>query len=299
VSALRPAVVVAALFTAAIAATPASAQSWRTLRAQHQRRSSDTLHVRVAYGAGKLAVDTAPSGMLFDVRMRYDASQFRPEQRYDSTTRTLRVGADSATMRLFSLNPRHVRFSSGDVARASDLVLGLPRGVPLDLDLDFGAADARLDLSGLWVDRLRLESGASETTVTFGTPNPRPMRELRVETGLAGVTLRQLGNANARSIVVGTSIGGADLDFSGAWTGDVSLDLHVVLGGTTLRVPRDVGVVLRLAKRFGGLDAEGFTERGGAYYSANYEHAARHLSVDGGATLGGVEIVWEGDSETP
>ena len=61
----------------------------------------------------------------------------------------------------------------------------LPRTVPLDLDLEFGGTQAMLELGGLALQSARLESGATEATLAFSTPNRTHMRELEVGIGAA------------------------------------------------------------------------------------------------------------------
>jgi len=61
----------------------------------------------------------------------------------------------------------------------------LSRDVPLTLDLDTGANDARIDLSDLAVVELRLQSGASATEITL--PSAAGMTHARIGSGAASV----------------------------------------------------------------------------------------------------------------
>ena len=274
-----------------LAAAPLSAQAWQTLTAQRQRQRLDSLAVRVHYGVGKLTLAAAAQPLLYDLRWRYDADAFRPTHRYDATTHTLTVGAVGGDESLFSLG-RHRARSNHDAELSNELSLGVARGVPLDLTLRLGAAEANVDLSGLWLSRLRVETGASDAHVSFGTPNPTPMRSLDFKLGAASVTAVKLGNAHAERIHVTTGVGGADLDLGGAWATNASLRLDVVMGGVTLRVPRDVGVQLRTTKILADVDAPRMIQREGASVSDNWENAAHKLTIDANVTLGHVELVW-------
>lgn len=277
--------------TALLAAAPLPAQSWRTLTAQRQLQPVDTLRVHVQYGAGKLALGAAPASLLYDLRLRYDADQFRPARAYDSTTHTLTVGADSATVRRVAVSSRGVGFGRGP-ENAGDLTLGVARTVPVALMLQLGAADAQIDLSDLRVSRLRMDVVATDTRLTFGTPNPVPLSELDITTAATDLTVRGLGRAHAERVRVTTRAGETDLDLSGEWSGDLTLFLHALLGGITLRVPRDVGVQARVSKLVADFTAPGLTERDGTFYSANWDQAKRRLVIDGDATLAGITVVW-------
>lgn len=275
------------------AAAPLQAQSWRTLVATRQRQPVDTLHVRVQYGAGRMTLGAAPRTLLYDVRLRYDADQFRPAHAYDPASHTLTVGADSETVQMFSLDPRHVHFATREIKHGSDFTLGLARDVPLDLTLGVGAADARIDLTDLTVRRLRMETVAGDSRVTFGTENRSRIPELFLRTSAASITVSQLGNAHADTVRAAVTAGSVDLDLSGPWTGTTTLDLRAVLGGITLRVPNDVGVKARVSKVLGGFDVAGLTEHDGAYYSANWNRATRRVVIDADVVLAGVDVVWQ------
>jgi hypothetical protein len=268
------------------------AQHWRVITAQRERRSMDTLRVRVEYGAGTVSIGPAPSPLLYDLRMRYDADRFHPERRYDSTSHTLTIGGDSAVARIFALNRRRIRLGAGERRQGDSLTLGLARGVPMELTLALGATDSRIDFTDLAVSRMHAEIAASDARISFGTPNPVSLRELSIHSAAAGLKVSQLGNARASNVRLSTAVGDVDVDLSGAWTGEMALDVHAVMGSITVRVPRDVGVRASVSKFFGGLDTPNFTERGGAFYSANWEGATRKLVINGDVALAGVQVVW-------
>lgn len=269
------------------------AQSWRVITAQRERQSMDTLHVRVEYGAGTVAIGAAPGPLLYDVRLRYDADRFHPERRFDPATRTLSIGGDSTVARIFALNRKHIRLGSGERRQGDSLTLALARGVPMDFTLALGATDARIDLTDLAVSRMHAEIAASDARISFGAPNPATLRELSIHSAAAGLKVSQLGNARASNVRVSTAVGDVDLDLSGAWTGEMALDVHVMMGSITVRVPRDAGVRANVSRFFGGLDTPSFTERNGAFYSSNWDRASRKLVINGDVALAGIQIVWQ------
>ena len=282
------------LAAAAGACAPAlHAQTWRTIEASRQLHTDDSLRVRLEYAAGTLRLGAAAAPLLYDVQYRYDAQRVTPVRRFDAASRTLTIGIDEA--RAGWLRARLPGIPVGvqsDVKQISFLTLAVARAVPLDLSLDVDAAEADLDLSGLWLNRLRLQSGVSETRVNFGTPNPRPMRELTIVAGAAGMTVRRLGNANAGVVEIRSGAGSTDVDLTGEWSRDMDLRLQVALGAATLRLPRDLGVRLTVRQVLGSFDAgaAGLVERDGAYYSENWGTARRKLRIDAETTLGTLSV---------
>jgi uncharacterized protein DUF2154 len=264
----------------------ADARSWRSLTASRPRNAADSLRVVLRYDAGTLTVGAAAAPLLYQASARFDASEQRISRSYNPVSNTLRIGLDSSAMRTSHR-------SSAARSNEARLDLGLAAGIPLDLDLDLGATRARIDLSALWVSALRVSSGATEADLTFGSTNPKPMRDLFVDAGVGSVTIHQLGNAHAQRATIASTVGSVDLDLGGDWTGEMPLTMRVALATATLRVPRDVGVAMRLSKRIANIDSDGFTEREGVMYSTGYEQAKRHVTIDGSATLASIDVVWK------
>ena len=280
---LVPLVPLVALAACSLRDPAPAAHSWRTVSVARQAQDGDSLRVRVEYGGGTLTVARAPRPALYDLRLRYDEEHFESVRSFSPATSTLTLSVRKRGRGSLLGGRREQRGS---------LALGLAAGVPLSLSLDLGAARGDLDLSGLAVRRLDVKSGASETRLRFGTPNPTPMDELTVMASAAGLDIQQLGNANAGRARVKASVAGVDLDFSGAWARDMELSLDVAVGGVTLRVPRTLGLRVRMDKVLASFDHDGFVRDGDSYYSAGWERAPRKLTIDASAVLGSVDVRW-------
>lgn len=81
--------------------------------------------------------------------------------------------------------------------------------VPLTLDLETGASETALDLRELQVQELQLRTGASDTQVDL--PARAGHTRVRVEAGVAAVTLRVPGGVAARILASG-ALAGIDVD---------------------------------------------------------------------------------------
>jgi hypothetical protein len=281
------------LLAAVLLAPPAQAQGWRTVDAARQRQGTDSvLHVRVDYGAGKMALAAARQGLLYDVRLRYDADRFAPVRHFTPSTRELSIGVshDEAPRRaVFRAASTGGTATSHDES-ANELSVALAQALPLDLRLDLGAVQAQLDLSNLWLDRVLLHTGASDVRVRFGTPNPHQLRSLEILGGATNIRVTGLGNAHADLLRVRAGAANVDLDFSGAWAGDMQVDLDAALGDVTLRVPPNVGVRVTMTKLLADFHATGFAKHDGAYYSDNWARADRKLTVQARAALGDITV---------
>lgn len=255
----------------------------RTVTAGRQfrpgRDTAKALRLDVTYGSGSLEIAPADGSWLYNVRLENPfANQKSPLIAYDSLSRVLRVTSGSGDhINVNFPRPRHD-------PETSDLKIGLAKGVPLDIALAFGAGEATAQLGGLSVRRLKIETGASQTTLGFESPNPIPLETLDIEAGAAEFTATGLGNANARHVSVQAGAGSVDLDFSGTWRNDITLDLTAALGAVSIHVPSDVVIDDNYKVYLGGRDdnAKGATPRAGTQ--------AYHLHLTGSTTLGSVEI---------
>lgn len=287
---------VAAAFALGAITQTATAQNWRTLTAQRPLGRDDSLKVMVRYGMGKLTVRAADPAVLYDLNVRYDANFFRTQKLYDPTTHTLTVGADSATAERFSLRPH---FFGNDDAKAvkdeeklAEMNLGVARGIPIDLTVKTGIGASVLDLGNLWIANAHIESTMGDVNVNFSTANQRPMQELRIDAMMSGVSVKELGNARAKTVKMSATLGGGEASLRGDWTGDMTVDVNVAVGGLQIRVPRDAGVKITAVTHLAGIDAAGFTESKGEYTSQNYATATRKVLITGTVSLGGLKVTW-------
>jgi len=236
------------------------AQSWRNVTMSRQISGEDDLRVQVTYGAGHFKVGPAERGVLYRMQLRYDEELFEPHADYENNR--LRLGVENIG--------KSIRLGKKRSGGEMDLMLG--RDVPMDLDLEFGAVRAELDLGGLTLTGLALSTGASESVVDISEPNP--------------------GSIRTASFEVGAGVGEVTLGFDGSWRQDATVSIDMGLGALELRFPEGLGVRLTKDSFLTSLDSEGMVKRGDAYYSLDWETADRKVSIDLNAAFGSVKVVW-------
>lgn len=270
------------LVAAALAALPqaSSAQSWRSVSMSRQAAGERELRVHVTYGAGSFKVRAGEEGLLYRMQLRYDEDLFEPRAELEGTR--LRLGLEGLG--------RSVRMGRRHEGGEMDLALG--RGIPMDLDLEFGAVRADIDLGGLSLTDLTLSTGASESTVDVSESNTQAMESASFQVGAADFTARHLGNLNARRIRVDAGIGEVKLWFTGSWQRDAQIAVKMGLGSLELRLPDGLGVKLTKDSFLTSLDSEGMVKRGDAYYSLDWDRAERKVSIDLDAAFGSVKVIW-------
>lgn len=257
----------------------AAAQDWRTLARSRAISGEDGLRVDIAYGAGRLALRPAERGVLYRTALRYDADIFSPSIEYERGR--LEIEFEGAGRNVGS---RNMRGANLDVALATEL--------PIDLELKFGAAEARLDLGGIRLSRAHISTGASKTVLTVSSPNPQSCESVDIEVGAAQFEATGLGNLRAERFRLSGGVGEVTLDFTGAWETDMVADIEMGLGALTLRVPRGLGVRVRKEGILAGFDSQGLVKRGDVYFSENWDQAGRRLTVNLDAALGAIRVAW-------
>jgi hypothetical protein len=272
----------------AAAAAPASAQTWRTVTSARQTHGERELTVDVKYGVGQFRLSPGATGTLYQMAMRYDEEKFTPVREYDSSSAVLRLGVRGK-------HGSGVHINLGDRRRSEPpptFDLSLNPDIPLSLTLELGAVESDVELGGLALRSLTYRTGASESSVRFSRPNPVACDQLTMEAGAAQLNVSDIANANCRRVRFQGGVGEVTLDFSGEWRQSLDADIDVSIGSLNLRLPRDVGVTIRLNRFLASFESAGFVKRGRNYYSPNYESARYRLTLDVNATIGGVDVAW-------
>ena len=272
----------------ALSAPAAQAQDWRTTTIMRQVTNEQALDVEIGYGAGRLNIEPAEGRMLYQASLRYDARGFQPVADYSNGR--LRLGVDGN-------DNLHLPHDEDGDHEGGNMTVRLGRGVPLDLDFEFGAAMAEIELGGLSVRTLDISTGASETRVDFSRPNAIVADRIEFDVGAAQFTATGLGNANVREVRLNGGVAEMTLDFSGDWRGNTHLEADFGLGSLTIRVPRDVGVRVRKETLLASFEAPRMSRRDGGsddgvYFSDNWNQAQRRLTIDIDGAFGDIVIDW-------
>ncbi len=274
---MRTTTLITAAALTALTALPTDGQDMRTVSMSRALSGQNALDVQVKYGAGSLSIQPADGGVLYALDLRYDESQFEPVTEFDG--RRLQVGVEG--------RGRNIDLDDDDDGR---LDLRLAPGVPMDLRLEFGAGRASVDLGGLALRDLDLETGASESRIDVSRPNPEMLRRAEFDVGAADFEATRLGNLNLEELVVNAGVGRVALDFSGELQRDVRVEVDMGLGALELRVPDGIGVRLDKDSFLTSMNADGFDRRDGVYYSSNWESAERRIQVHVNAAFGSISV---------
>jgi len=92
----------------------------------------------------------------------------------------------------------------------------LTETTPYTLDLDYGLGNANIDLSGLTVQKLRINTASADVNINYstGVQNKVDMDTFFVKVDMGSLNVRQLNLARSKVVVADVGFGNMFLDFS-------------------------------------------------------------------------------------
>ena len=267
-----------------------SAQGMRPFATFRQLHGETRLRASLEYAAGALRVSPGGATELYRMDLAFDDQRFVPISDYDPARNSVVLGLRRG-------GQGGVRVVSRGQLQQSANVAFTP-GVDLDLDVTLGAVDADLELGGLRLTSLAVQTGASRSVIRFSQPNRSRCRAAELTAGAADVSVLGLGNSRCDRIDFEGGVGKVTLDFGGAWTSNARVGVKMAVGELTLRLPRRVGIRIVLDKFLSSFDPAGLVRDGNSFVTPGYDRADRKVEIDVTTAVGGVRVEW-GDDVRP
>jgi hypothetical protein len=277
-------------FLAFLAVLPAGAQERATLR-EVGRTTERELNIVLTSTFGSVSISRGePEKML--VIEADDAARKAPSSA-EYTIRN-RIGYADISLGEESGDREEKKHSIGlgDLNRGH-WMLRVSDAVPVSFDVELGIGSGDFNLTGLQVKDFTLSAGASNVSLAFDEPNAARIDNMTIESGVSKFDGRNLGNANFRHFRFKGGVGAYSLDFAGALSTEVDVDVEVGLGVMTIFLPGEVGARVSYDKSWmSRIDcADDFRESGSnEYLSDNYSTAAGKINIRIDAGLGSVKI---------
>jgi len=241
------------------------------------------LQVKVRFSRGDFSLSAGEEGEIYTLELDYDKQKVSKSVDYHTVGERGVLDVEVKGKKGFKLRRKQKSFLS----------LMLTPALPISLDLSLGASEATIDLSGLRIADLQINTGAGDMEVYFDQPNPQPLRQIKINAGVGELDVHSLGNFNCQSFLFNGGVGDFLLDFSGDWQRDTRAEIDIGVGDLTIRLPRNLGVKLIVDKSFlTSLSVESFVKDRNEYISENYKEARYHLTLKVEAGIGDVNIEW-------
>lgn len=252
----------------------------RLISSRRAEVSATPIRASVRYGAGALFISPGRPGQLYALDLAYDAETFRPVESFSNGR--LELGVESA---------RESRRFNLDTDADGQMRVELGTGIAYQLDIEFGAGEARIDLGGLQLADLRLSAGASKTRLDVSEANGQILPHAELEIGASEFSARRLGNLRAQRLEVAVGVGEVTLSFDGAGVESGAVEIQLGLGDLTIEVPEQIGIRVDKDSFLASFDAPDLEERGGNWYSSNWDSAEQRLTFEIDTAFGSIRFV--------
>ncbi|MFH1009735.1 MAG: hypothetical protein V1784_00695 [bacterium] len=247
---------------------------------------SAKLSAEIAFS--NFTLEPAEGDTLIYVEVDYEANKFpTPVVNHRREDGQVMISLESAG----PSEERHLNLSD---LRESKWHVRLGRNVVWSLSLDLGYCENELELGGLKVESLTIESGLSETSLSFSEPNGIVLERCDIETGLGSFEAVKLGNATMRRFLLENGLGSSVLDFTGSWPQeDLKATIESGMGSVKMRLPDGLPVIMQVESAFGSADLPRFHEiDDGIYRSISYMEGAPSLQADVSVGMGSITVIW-------
>ena len=265
-----------------------------TVLAQDSRKASKTIGAdgadRVSiewnFGAGRVLVASEDMDEVAKIDITYDPDRVNYDISYDVRREVGHLTMDTEF---------EDHFRDGDIENEWEVVLSTR--YPAELFFEMGACEASLDLGGIPIVEAQFEIGAASGEIDFSKPNPRRLKDLRIEIGASSLTVDRLGNANFDELRFEGGVASCELDFSGEYHGESVAYIEVGMGSADITVPRGLAIRIETdgGNWFSSVDFDDLNLRKadrGAWESDDFETADDRLILILDVGMGSVDIVY-------
>lgn len=231
-------------------------------------------NVNIEMGGGRLAL-SGGSTKLVEGNVVYNVPDWKPS-----------VSLDGDNLLISQSHTSNVGIPSNDIKNDWNLKLGT---VPTALQISAGAYEGVLDLSGIPLTDAEISDGASKATVEFTSENPQQMQRFVYKTGASDVSLTGLGYANTSQVEFKSGAGNYTLDFTGALSKDMNVEISSGLSQVKIVVPKNVHTRINIDGGLSNVDTQGTWLVNGTQYEVNGGDV--NLTIDVEMAVGNLVLV--------
>lgn len=243
------------------------------------------LTVKMDIGAGIIDLGRNRTGDILNAEVEYDPKKFEVNIDYQRSKDEGKLYLESK-----SKKGKGIDLDTED----NYWYLEFSDRIPISFEIDVGTCEADFDFTGLKIDKLDLDLGASSVEVEFRKPNLERISKIDIDVGVSELTISGLGNANFDKLYFDGGVGDFTLDFSGEFEHRAYVDIDIGLGSLTILVPKDAGVQIKSESSFlssFSIDKHDFDEvEDDLFESDNFGEKDKELIFDIEVSLGSVEV---------
>ena len=236
----------------------------QVLLAQHKYEFKETAQLNGARKA-KVVLDMpagvlnvkAESNALAEANITYDRADWKPQVSRSNQNQVAEL----------RIKQPELRNSTNNKTKENTWNINLSKNTPLELQVEFGAGESKVDLRNSQVEKLNLDGGAGSLNV-------------------------DLRGSQVKVLKANTGVGELVLDLRGSWNHDLQVEISSGIGNVKLLLPKDSGIRLKRSG-MGNLSAGGLKKENNYYRNQALGKSKHTLSINVSGGLGSVTVSQE------
>jgi hypothetical protein len=237
-------------------------------------QNQESSELEIGMGAGKLNI-SGGSDLWVSGEVKYNVSLWNPE-----------IYRTKNGIRIIQETNKQISIPTEKTINNWDLKLG---DHPTDLEINAGAYQGDLDLSGIPLTKLKISDGASQSNIHFDTLNPVEMTSFQYSTGASQIDIIGLANTNTDRFVFEAGPGSFSLDFSGELQKDMDIEINFGLGDVKIIIPKGVPANVRVEGGLNNVELKGTWNVSGNEY--NLSGTGPQLNIDVSMGIGNLQLI--------
>lgn len=166
------------------------------------------------------------------------------------TTCMVRLSLEQESQRGVGRKISYKVFGSDDKPNDKFWKVYLAEDMPYSLDLDYGLGNANVDLAGLAISKLKINTGSADVNVSYSSDlkNKVDMDTFFIKVDMGSLTARQLNLTRSKLVLADVGFGNMLLDFSDKPSMAHRIKGTVGAGNLVIHLPgKDVPVVVKIS----------------------------------------------------
>lgn len=176
----------------------------------------DRISLQLRANSGDCYIAAGRDAEILNIYSNQDPSAYAHQFRKAIVDKTCRVYLNFENSETRSISQTiSTRVFSRDPGSKPIWKMYLSDGKPYDLELDYGVGNAHVDLSGLAIEKLKINTGSADVNIGYGSrANQTEMDTLSVKVDLGSLLVENMNRSRARYTNAVVSFGNMTLDFS-------------------------------------------------------------------------------------
>ena len=252
--------------------TTADEKIFEIIEAIPEDRESSELEIGM--GAGRLNI-TGGSDIWVSGDVKYNVSLWNPK-----------ISHTAYGMKITQETKKQLAIPDNKVINDWNIAIG---DHPTDLEINAGAYQGNLDLTGIPITKLRISDGASQANIRFDSLNPVIMISFHYSTGASQIDIKGLSNANFEKMVFEGGPGSYTLDFSGDLQRDTDIEINYGLGDVKIIIPKGVPAYVKVDGGLNNVELRGTWNVSGNEYTVTGTGPQLYFEVKMG--IGNLQLI--------